>query len=86
MLVPVPSAGWRRLEPSSTESVLNLHQDDGISKKVPTTRAKATLLSVIKEMGEPRLAESARKEVIGTEEPRPMAPAERPALSHAKRH
>jgi hypothetical protein len=65
-----------------------LHQDDGMLKKrkEPTARAKATVLNVIKEMDEPRLAESVRKEVIGAEETRTLVPVEKPALSHAKRH
>ncbi|AXC16316.1 hypothetical protein ACPOL_7164 (plasmid) [Acidisarcina polymorpha] len=40
----------------------------------------------MKEMDEPRLAESVRKELIGAEEFRTFVPVKTPALSHAKRH
>ncbi len=59
-----------------------------MSKKIkePSARANATVLSVMKEMDEPRLAESVRHEVIGAEESRTAYPVEKPALNHAKRH
>ncbi len=65
-----------------------MHQDDGMLKKQkePTARARATVLSVMKEMDEPRLAESVRDEVIGAGETRNVVPVEKPALSHAKRY
>ncbi len=60
----------RGREPSSTDPVLNMRKDDGMLSKTkkPTARAKATVLSVMKEMDQTRFAESGRKEVIGIDE------------------
>jgi hypothetical protein len=54
LLVFVLQLACRGLEPSSTDSVINSHEDDGMlkKKKEPTARAKATVLSVMKEMDE----------------------------------
>lgn len=76
----------RGREPSSTDPVLNMRKDDGMLSKTkkPTARAKATVLSVMKEMDEPRLAESVRNKMIGGEESRTVIPVEKPALNHVK--
>jgi hypothetical protein len=53
-------------------------------QKEPTERAKATVLIVMEEVDEPRLAESVRDEVIGAGESRTVILVENPVLSHGK--
>ena len=65
------------LEPSSTDSSVNLHQDNEMGKKMkrPTEREKATVINVMKEMDKPRLAASVRQQMIKAHKSKAVVPS-----------
>ena len=53
---------------------------------VPTAEDKAIVARVAKEMAEPRLTESVRKEIYETGESPDVAPIQKPMLKRGKGH